>query len=134
MGCGAGKEAPVVNVDAGDWNAAYNKTLNKGGMIIRQATSSLEDPPDEVVFKEGRIAEINGFAIIKTLGKGAFGEVFLARKGNQEVAVKCLKQEKLKKQGMPGRPGKTTTSALDSVKVARFSKVTFSPWSSSLGF
>jgi serine/threonine protein kinase len=65
------------------------------------------------VDKEGHhIKKINGYEVKHSLGKGAFGEVFLGKKDGETYAIKVLRKSALKRQ----RTGKAS-SALDSVKL-----------------
>ena len=132
----AGTAAAPATV-AVDWTAAYDrqysrlgtdapKRLSRNSRLSRSNAQILEEK-SVVEYSEvnGRrsIAQINGYMISKTLGKGAFGEVFLGSKDEQSFAIKVLKRNKVKKsfRGPPGRPGggggpAGQASVLESVK------------------
>lgn len=132
MGCNGSK------ADGEDWNSEYAKALSmkkgavldelpeghdalKGSFAQRRASKDLDSSnvlvrADEAqkatVDKEGRdIKKVNGYDVKQTLGKGAFGEVFLGKKDGETFAIKVLRKSALKRQ-RTGRSG----SALDSVK------------------
>lgn len=130
MGCGCScalKVSPVVDVDAADWNASYQKNLAHGGSITKMAPSQKLDHESfkaQYNASTGQLAEINGYKALKSLGKGAFGEVYLTSKAGEQFALKVLKQSALKKTtGLAKRPGLgggskggPPKSALDAVK------------------
>lgn len=58
-----------------------------------------------------QIASVDDFEVVRTLGKGAFGEVFLASRKQELYAVKVLRRSALKRM----RQGRTG-SALDNLK------------------
>ena len=115
--CSRGRE-----IDAEDnWNAAYEETaaslassLNKVRQKSRRSArtaASVGEGSSSFVKKGGTLNAVNGYAVGKRLGKGAYGEVFVATKGHENFALKVLKKSALKKVKQ-GRGG----SALDGVK------------------
>ena len=106
-------EAPssAEGIDAADWSKAYNKSFaakNLSRSSTKEISSYLQQ--SKLQYSEDqRLAEINGYAVNKPLGKGAFGEVFMASRDGQHFAIKVLKRNKVKKLlGPPGRgpPGR----------------------------
>ena len=105
-----------------DWNAAYEETANalansmkksrqKSRRVSAKTATSIADGASSFVKKGGTLNAVNGYAVGKRLGKGAYGEVFVASKGGESFALKVLKKSALKKVRQ-GRGG----SALDGVK------------------
>jgi serine/threonine protein kinase len=103
-----------------NWNAQYDEalvhTLGVGGLerrgsqevMMRAITNEHAD-----VDKEGlNIKKINGYEVKQSLGKGAFGEVFMGRKDSETYAIKVLRRSALKRK-VTGK----ASSALDSVKL-----------------
>ena len=102
-----------------NWNAQYDEALGHmhgvGGLerrgsqeVMMRATTNVHADVD----KEGlNIKKVNGYEVKQSLGKGAFGEVFMGRKDGETYAIKVLRKSALKRQ----RTGKAS-SALDSVK------------------
>lgn len=112
------RKSPTVNVDAGDWTSAYNlasKTVQRQRtqtLLLLGKSSTDEATEHASVQKEGsKVAAVNDYHVVKTLGKGAFGEVFLTQRGGEKFAMKVLKKSALKKMRI-GRGG----SAFDSIK------------------
>ena len=110
---------PKVDVDARNWNEAY-QSMHKSGIITRSNTTWISPSGVEAAAasaikydKDKKIASLNGYSIDKTLGKGAFGEVFLAKREGELFAIKALRSKTLKKTRMPGQKAKST---LDNVK------------------
>jgi serine/threonine protein kinase len=107
----------AVNVDAGDWTTAYNRQtktlqLERSAMRLKIGHDTDMDTDHASIRKEGNeITSVNDFAVVKGLGKGAFGEVFLSSRKGDLYAVKVLKKSALKRM----RQGRTG-SALDTVK------------------
>ena len=60
---------------------------------------------------QNTLTAVNDYSVKQSLGKGAFGEVFLAHLGSEQFAIKVLKASALKKMRQ-GRHG----SAFDAVK------------------
>ena len=116
MGCGASaQKPPTVDVDAGNWNNAYDNQHKSGIISSRKIEKSSKFAEASVKYnKDNRLSMINDFAISKALGKGAFGEVYLgSQQGTGETfAIKVLKKSALKKTKMIG----SKKSALDDVK------------------
>ena len=124
------RNSKSINVDAGDWTTAYNRASNElsiqrkdtiSRMGKREGDEGQPSSPKAAVQKDGnQIAAVNDFAIVKTLGKGAYGEVFLTRNKGDQFAIKVLKKSALKRM----RQGRTG-SALDSIKteVATMKKI-----------
>ena len=119
MGCIQSKAEDKHYDDGyGDWNKAYAADMeaSKSSMrreVTRRNSRSISGQTEEMNIKKTgvNLDKVNGYAVSKTLGKGAYGEVFLATKGGEKLALKVLKQSALKKV-KTGRTG----SALDSVK------------------
>ena len=119
MGCIQSKAEDKHYDDGyGDWNKAYAADMeaSKSSMrreVTRRNSRSISGQTEEMNIKKTgvNLDKVNGYAVSKTLGKGAYGEVFLATKGGEKFALKVLKQSALKKV-KTGRTG----SALDSVK------------------
>ena len=109
-------EGVFVNETVADWNAAYEKIAHdvskrsKDKGMSKQTTSG-SFGLSSFKRKGGAFAEVNGYRLGKRLGKGAYGEVFLATKNAERYAMKVLKQSALKK-ARTGSKG----SALDSVQ------------------
>jgi hypothetical protein len=63
-----------INVDAADWNKAYEAHQNKQMTQKRAAQRSEAGDREEgsIVVKENRLAKINGYSVKRALGKGAF--------------------------------------------------------------
>ena len=133
-------QAPSA-VDAADWTAAYSKSFSKHKgpskkRLLERSNSQILKEQSVVEYNEDRrVAQINGYVISRSLGKGAFGEVFLGTKDDVHFAVKVLKRNKVKKsfRGPPGRGGLSgpkagagAASVLDSVKeeIATLKKIT----------
>lgn len=116
MGCQTSKQ-PVVDVDAQDWTLAYERhssTLaKKTSQLKRDGTFYAGGA--KVVRDGTSLHEINDYQVTKPLGKGAFGEVFLARQGSNSYAIKVLKKSKLKK--LSSRPNIRATEGMSSIKV-----------------
>eukprot|EP00966_Prymnesium_polylepis_P061581 1428984-Prymnesium_polylepis.1 len=113
--CGSkGKGTMLINVEAEDWNKAYAeeapKLAAKVSLLKRQGTTA-EGALVTVAKKGTQLSVVNGYDVRKALGKGAFGEVFLASKNSQQFAIKVLLKSKLKKV----RTGRHS-SAFDSIK------------------
>lgn len=114
-----------------DWNKAYADELaatsldrvrrssvaemsskNKANMSFKgKADKSFTRKEKATAGKHGKVSSEgsqliadNGYAVKKALGKGAFGEVFLASKGDKKFAIKVLSKSKLKKARGPGGP------------------------------
>jgi len=104
----------LINVEAEDWNKAYAeeapKLAAKVSLLKRQGTTA-EGALVTVAKKGTQLSVVNGYDVRKALGKGAFGEVFLASKNSQQFAIKVLLKSKLKKV----RTGRHS-SAFDSIK------------------
>jgi len=125
MGCSASKG------DTFDWNTLYETALTskmgaameRSGSQARRLTHNFDPAQQSIinraaeqerasVAKDGmEIKKVNGYEVKASLGKGAFGEVFLGKKDGGTFAIKVLRKSALKRQ----RTGKTG-SALDSVK------------------
>ena len=121
MGCAQSSSGSRAN----DWNEAYEKAITKRDeALTRHATRSRSNrnlaereslarksSMTLIEKKEGQLKSVSGYAVGKQLGKGAFGEVFLATKGSEKYAIKVLhkKMLKSKRQGKHG-------SAFDGVK------------------
>ncbi len=111
------RKSKTVNVDAADWTTAYNRaseTLQRERTATRLKLGKKADSDTEhaSVQKDGnQIAAVNDFAVVKTLGKGAYGEVFLTSRKGENYAVKVLKKSALKRM----RQGRTG-SALETIK------------------
>ena len=113
MGC-----AQSTNT-AGDWNVQYEKNVHSNVQHHRETTrasrkaekSKGQKHTVKKSTKDNSLEMVNDYSLGKKLGKGAFGEVLLAKKGERKYAMKVLKKSALKRM----RTGKTG-SALDSIK------------------
>ena len=83
MGC---KPSKPRSADSNEWNAAYEQSVRqvttrrkesvktvKKGDVTRGSTG------DTIVIVDGKVTSVNGYAMGKVLGKGAFGEVYAVR-------------------------------------------------------
>lgn len=116
--CGSKVSRVDIDVDAQNWSQSY-KHLNPDGFIVTHSNGdrSMDEKTEVVLNSAGRLASVNGYEVSKQLGKGAFGEVYLASRGGEQFALKIIKKAALKKTSMPGRPGtKQSPAALDLVK------------------
>ena len=124
MGICASKKGgtTVVGVDsaAQDWNSAYADAVprfaSRASSIRHQNTIALgsdlaESTSMKISHKGANLTMVNGYKVAKVLGKGAFGEVFLASQAGERFAIKVLLKSKLKKV----RTGRHS-SAFDSIK------------------
>ena len=147
MGCASSQQTVTINVDAANWNVAYEETTRK---LSRRRSSSkisrglLGESSTALIEKKGnQLERVNDYIITGALGKGAYGEVFKAKSDGEHFAVKVLKKSALKKMRTPGRkppgrpggkPGMATpgfgksigAEVLDSVKmeIATMKKIT----------
>lgn len=111
---GFGSSATVQDYD--DWSSAYAHTVEDNHRQHDQRRAAAAKHAGtagqyRVVKRNNRLKVVSGYSVSKTLGKGAYGEVFLARRGGEKYAIKVLKQAALKR-ARQGRYG----SALDAVK------------------
>lgn len=131
MGCVQGKEGGGGGSSGGSntlsWNEQYERArqskndtlvrMNSNGRSLRHTRGPVKanEPPERresfVEKQGGQLTSVNGYDIKGPLGKGAFGEVFLALKDGDKYAIKVLHKQVLKRQ----RQGRTG-SAFDSVK------------------
>jgi hypothetical protein len=109
----AGKAGDEDGAEDDDWNAAYEAEATRVTMLHR-VTHDAHHSEGSLIkkTKKNKMDSVNGYKVGSVLGKGAFGEVFLASKGDERLALKVLKKSTLKKQ----RQGKDG-SALDAVKL-----------------
>jgi serine/threonine protein kinase len=122
MGCAGSRGATTtIDVQASTWAEAYERHASNHGdrtrSLRRQGTYS---EGGATIVKSGTsLRQINDYNVTAALGKGAFGEVFLAsrRSDHEKYAIKVLKKSKLKKMGKPMRPGMRMTEGLSSIKV-----------------
>ena len=111
MGCGASNNrqsnTQIVNVDAADWNTAYHGLGSGTGTIIKKKNSKqFSRAKSNVFYKDNKVAAINSYTVTTQLGKGAFGEVFLASMDDEQYAIKVLKKAAMKSlRAPPRRPG-----------------------------
>ena len=121
MGACCAKASPIVDVDGGNWSEAYE-------VLSREANDRTRTMRREGTYSKGganvkmdgsTLRQINDYSVTTPLGKGAYGEVFLAGRRNdrEKYAIKVLKKSKLKRMGGRPRPGKLMTEGLSSVKV-----------------
>lgn len=107
MGNGCARAASSQQQTMGNFHSASEQG--------RQATASMPEPRlsnKAQLIKQGVwVKSVNEYQVTKQLGKGSFGEVYLATAKGQKVAIKMLKKSALKRQ----RQGKFG-SALDTVK------------------
>jgi hypothetical protein len=102
---------------AGGWTSAYNRACESlqrelAALRLVLGTRVGGDTGRASVHKDGnQIASVDDFEVVRTLGKGAFGEVFLASRKKELYAVKVLRRSALKRM----RQGRTG-SALDNLK------------------
>lgn len=94
------------------WNTRYTSDAAESrrttvARLTAQSTFSVKLQRD----KDMQIQHVNQYTMVKQLGKGSFGDVYLATEGAEKFAVKVLKRSALRRQRQ-GRFG----SALDSVK------------------
>ncbi|KOO20850.1 calcium calmodulin-dependent protein kinase kinase 1 [Chrysochromulina tobinii] len=129
MGCGVSKSPRVYPAGPGSgertWSVNYEETARKLSQRHRdlmEKLSQVRDPSGAAVIeKDGsQLARVNGFKIVRPLGRGAFGEVFLAQQFDDHYAIKVLRKSALKKLHRPG-PGVAwgrgrTIAAVASVK------------------
>jgi len=94
-----------------DWNAMYASQAHGQSEYVASRRKSQRSGTGGIRKSTQGIYAVNGYAKGKMLGKGAYGEVFLATKGGEKFALKVLKKSALKKV-KTGRQG----SALDTVK------------------
>ena len=138
MGCGASASRPprTVSVEGSDWNSAYYALdPERDGTIVKLVSSKPLIEESKGVYKNDHLASIYGYKVEARLGKGAFGEVFRAKKDGEAFALKVLKKSALKNSNLPrrplkpgvrpGQPQQPTSTALDSVKaeVATLKKI-----------
>lgn len=129
MGGCSSRTQHTVNVDGGNWSEAYEtlalKASDRTKSLRRQGTFSENA---HVKMDGSTLRQINDYSVTAPLGKGAYGEVFLAsRRNNREkYAIKVLRKSKLKKMGGRPRPGMRMTEGLSSIKVeiATMKKIT----------
>lgn len=129
MGGCSSRAQHTVNVDGGNWSEAYEtlalKASDRTKSLRRQGTFSENA---HVKMDGSTLRQINDYSVTAPLGKGAYGEVFLAsRRNNREkYAIKVLRKSKLKKMGGRPRPGMRMTEGLSSIKVeiATMKKIT----------
>ena len=138
MGCGLSASRRVAPED---WSSAYKSSARKltqqhraaTQKISRQRTERLSGESGTIVEKKGSdIVTVDHYKIMRALGKGAFGEVFLAQHGDEKFAIKVLRKSKLKKAAKPRQGPEAawgrgrTIAALEQVKaeVATMKKIT----------
>ena len=99
MGCIQSKAEDKHYDDGyGDWNKAYAADMEASKSSIAAGCGrthrSISGQTEEMNIKKTgvNLDKVNGYAVSKTLGKGAYGEVFLATKGGEKFALKVLKQ------------------------------------------
>ena len=125
MGC---KPSKPRSADSNEWNAAYEQSVRQVTTRRKESVKTVKkgdvrrgSTGDTIVVVDGKVTSVNGYAMGKVLGKGAFGEVFLASKGGDKYAVKVLKKSALAKNTKtiakrPGaKPGGGTSGAFDTV-------------------
>ena len=102
---------------AGGWTSAYNRACESlqrelAALRLKLGKRVGGDTGRASVHKDGnQIASVDDFEVVRALGKGAFGEVFLASRKQELYAVKVLRRSALKRM----RQGRTG-SALDNLK------------------
>lgn len=93
------------------WNTQYTSNALRRSNTRRpthaQSTTMMKLQRD----KDMKIQRVNQYEMVKQLGKGSFGDVYLASEQSEKFAVKVLKKSALRRQRQ-GRFG----SALDTVK------------------
>jgi serine/threonine protein kinase len=110
------------------WNDAYDRLAHKTTAEHRETMEQIakdefhqEERTSFIAKRDAdeRLTQVNDYKLRKALGKGSFGEVFLAWRGWERFAIKILRKSALKKM-KTGRG-----SALDSVKteVATMKKI-----------
>jgi serine/threonine protein kinase len=113
MGCGGSKTSE--HFPDLDWAGHYEKSASQAEVQRRLSEKSLAAGAGKgralVETKGKQVTAINGYSVAKSLGKGAFGEVYLASCGADRYAIKVLHKSALQKM----KQGKNRT-ALDSVK------------------
>lgn len=125
MGCRPSKPR---SGSSNEWNEAYEQSVKRVATTRRDSVKAVKKGDDRrgstgdtVVIVNGKVSSVSGYAMGKVLGKGAFGEVFLATKGGDRYAVKVLRKSQLSKTTKtiakrPGaKPGAGTSGAFDSV-------------------
>eukprot|EP00322_Chrysochromulina_rotalis_P029909 CAMPEP_0115880990 /NCGR_PEP_ID=MMETSP0287-20121206/28179_1 /TAXON_ID=412157 /ORGANISM="Chrysochromulina rotalis, Strain UIO044" /LENGTH=148 /DNA_ID=CAMNT_0003336865 /DNA_START=24 /DNA_END=467 /DNA_ORIENTATION=+ len=126
------------------WSAGYEAHSKKLTKQHRQSTRKIHGIKQMpswnsghqgvVIEKKGKqLVTVNNYKIQRPLGKGAFGEVFLARHGSDQFAVKVLRKSALKKLSRQSCKGPEaawgrgrTIAALANVKteIATMKKIT----------
>lgn len=93
------------------WNAVYRSKTENAISLVRQSTAQSTSALSVMRNKDADLESVNQYQVSKILGKGSFGEVFLARANGQKYALKMLRKSALRRQRQ-GQFG----SALDTVK------------------
>lgn len=88
------------------WNAAYERLTRKEAAEHRTTLHSISRDRYHRGHKasfeakrdsDERLKKVNDYTLAKTIGKGSFGEVFLAWKGWKPYAIKVLRKSALKR-------------------------------------
>ena len=79
-----------AEVDSGRWNAGYESSARQLTKRHRKQSQKLllqPTSPSVIIEKKGEaIVLVNDYKVVSKLGKGAFGEVFLATHGQGKYA------------------------------------------------
>ena len=124
MGCASSKGDEASFEERSDWNAAYQETAETLNTKHRKSRRGVRDKFKEdgsfqgsfIEKDKGKINAVNGYSVGKVLGKGAYGEVFLASKGGEKFALKVLKKSALKQAGGFGKRGGAAATGVDTIQ------------------
>ena len=114
--CGSkGKEDSFQ--EKGNWNASYQEIADELASKHRKALDKAGDANLGIEKSTGnKLSSVNGYAVGKVLGKGAYGEVFLASKAGEKFALKVLKKSSLKQAAGFGRRCGAAATGVDTIQ------------------